>query len=540
MAVVQISRIQIRRGQKNAGAGLPQLASGELAWAIDAQELYIGNGAVNEGAPQVGNTRILTTTDAENIFDLAGTYEYRSKDSFVQTGSTVTTPIRRSLQDRLDDIVSVKSFGATGDNTDQTVALQRAIDQLFLNSATKADPASRITLYIPAGRYVVSSTLIIPPFVHLKGDGRDKTIIVSTAVGPAFKTVNNTSTPGTPALEQTTSFTNQAKNILIEDMSVTVNYPFAGIELENCRDSVFRNVDFESGWRSGDLINGSSIAVQLNSLSTLVTCKNNLFDGCKFYGFGYGVESRFDVTDNYWNNCQFEELGFGVYFGNNTQLGSDGQLTGPIRNVFSDSIFDAIDRNGIYVITGNDNISQNNTFLSVGNLGGTESNNSHSIIKFEGSGNISTDDYFSRTKLLSYDQNFINGTPYTPEVETEGVFDLQFPIKLNVGQAFSPTRITRFPADRDKTFELNYTMKSGVVDMLRTGTMRIVVDLTNNNVTITDEYDHIGSSAYDEAVEFSVMLTNEGGGSNNTVVLMMENSIPSDASTISYRIKTLT
>ena len=46
MAVVQISRIQIRRGRKNSGTGLPQLASGEIAWAIDTQELYIGNGAI--------------------------------------------------------------------------------------------------------------------------------------------------------------------------------------------------------------------------------------------------------------------------------------------------------------------------------------------------------------------------------------------------------------------------------------------------------------------------------------------------------------
>ena len=59
MAVVQISRIQIRRGQKNQGSGLPQLASGELGWAIDTRELYIGNGSVSEGSPAVGNTKVL-------------------------------------------------------------------------------------------------------------------------------------------------------------------------------------------------------------------------------------------------------------------------------------------------------------------------------------------------------------------------------------------------------------------------------------------------------------------------------------------------
>jgi hypothetical protein len=68
MAVVQISRIQVRRGQKNAGSGIPQLASGELGWAVDARELFIGNGAVSEGAPTVGNTKVLTQYD--NIFEL--------------------------------------------------------------------------------------------------------------------------------------------------------------------------------------------------------------------------------------------------------------------------------------------------------------------------------------------------------------------------------------------------------------------------------------------------------------------------------------
>jgi hypothetical protein len=78
MAVLQISRIQLRRGKKNEASGLPQLASGEMAWAIDSQELYIGNGAVSEGAPAVGNTRLLTEND--NILDLAEQYQYKVSD----------------------------------------------------------------------------------------------------------------------------------------------------------------------------------------------------------------------------------------------------------------------------------------------------------------------------------------------------------------------------------------------------------------------------------------------------------------------------
>ena len=70
MAIVQISRIQIRRGQKLTGSGVPQLAGGELGWAVDTQKLYIGNGSVTEGAPAVGNTEILT--EKTNIFQISG------------------------------------------------------------------------------------------------------------------------------------------------------------------------------------------------------------------------------------------------------------------------------------------------------------------------------------------------------------------------------------------------------------------------------------------------------------------------------------
>jgi hypothetical protein len=57
MAVIQISKIQVRRGLSEE---LPQLASGELGWSIDERRLFIGNGTLIEGAPEIGNTEILT------------------------------------------------------------------------------------------------------------------------------------------------------------------------------------------------------------------------------------------------------------------------------------------------------------------------------------------------------------------------------------------------------------------------------------------------------------------------------------------------
>ena len=194
MAVVQISRIQIRRGQKNLGSGLPQLASGEFGWAVDTQELYIGNGSVAEGSPAVGNTKLLTQYD--NIFALADTYTYRQADAFLLTGGTVDSPVRRSLQARLDDRISVRSFGLTGVVSQvATTKLQAAIDQLYLNDAIKGSEQSRVILHLEPGIYVIDSTIHIPPYATLVGAGADKTIIrTTTAVTTMFDTVNSSST----------------------------------------------------------------------------------------------------------------------------------------------------------------------------------------------------------------------------------------------------------------------------------------------------------------------------------------------------------
>ena len=53
MAIVQISQIKHRRGTNE---NLPQLSSAELGWSVDTQQLYIGNGTLAEGAPQIGRS----------------------------------------------------------------------------------------------------------------------------------------------------------------------------------------------------------------------------------------------------------------------------------------------------------------------------------------------------------------------------------------------------------------------------------------------------------------------------------------------------
>ena len=85
MAVIQISKIQVRRGlQEN----LPQLASGELGWSIDERRLYIGNGTLVEGAPEVGVTEILTEYSADN--NAANIALLQSNVSILQSYASLT------------------------------------------------------------------------------------------------------------------------------------------------------------------------------------------------------------------------------------------------------------------------------------------------------------------------------------------------------------------------------------------------------------------------------------------------------------------
>jgi hypothetical protein len=206
MAVVQISRIQVRRGKENSGSGLPQLASGEMAWSVDAQNLWIGNGSVAEGAPNIGNTKILTANDLGangNILDLIN-FQYKKNDySIITSRLGVNYPTIRAMQDRLDDEVNVFDFGAKGDGvTDDTVALQLAINELFLNPINITNPASRKTLFFPPGKYIVTATLYVPSYATLTGYGIGKTVIqynnTASTPGPVMQFVNDTATPGVP------------------------------------------------------------------------------------------------------------------------------------------------------------------------------------------------------------------------------------------------------------------------------------------------------------------------------------------------------
>jgi len=83
VAIVQVSRITNRKG---LAENVPQLAGAELGWAIDERRLFIGNGTLQEGAPVIGNTEVLT--EYSDVF--TGRTQFSFGNYVVNAGTTAT------------------------------------------------------------------------------------------------------------------------------------------------------------------------------------------------------------------------------------------------------------------------------------------------------------------------------------------------------------------------------------------------------------------------------------------------------------------
>jgi hypothetical protein len=501
VAVVQISRIQHRRGQENSGSGLPQLASGELGWAIDTQKLYIGNGSVSEGAPQVGNTQILT--EHSNLFDFADTYTYTSNTANVQTGVTSTNPVRRTLQERLDDKVSVKAFNCAGDGTDCTTDFQRAVDQLFLNS-NKSNPASRVVLVMEPGTYTISDTIYLPPFVTILGAGVDKTVIVQTTNNPAFQTVNGSSTIGSYANDATSTFLNQAREITLTGFTITTTSSQSDvIVLQSCRNSNFKDIKISGPYLLGDSTPINSVGIKLNALSTVVTCSENNFENITVTGLSHGIVSDYDVVNNRFYNCKFYMLEYGIVFAETTIVGTS---TGPSHNIIEACIFDMIHKNGVWIESGQYNQSLNNHFYNVGNEGGTAANALHSVILYNDDYNMSSNDYFERAFDLAVNNTYATSA-FVPLVGGSAFFDYNFVLKTSVNTRSTSTNLVRLPALRTGSYTVEYWYDSANFNILRSGRLDVVFDKNTGNVEWSDEYSYVGTSAFALSLKFSIALS---------------------------------
>lgn len=372
MAVTQISRIQHRRGLEQ---DLPQLTAAELGWSLDTRRLYIGNGTIEEGAPVVGVTRVLTEHDVSDLTSNVAFANYTFVGNLAgytaQTGASALSPTIRTYQQKLDDFVNVRDFGAVGDNsTDDTSAINRAIQQIYKSTVSPTESRARRTIYFPGGTYLITSPILVPPYAKLVGDGIGSSIIKQSQA-------NQTVVKSCDSLFQTDASigTNSAvtpkdieiHNIQFLNSNSSVTSPIfvidssENVKLSSCRfnsaagtgfypnlvtilsSSVlshtiyFENCDFVNGGNGLSVVGAGvrslkAIGCTYDSLSNVAV---NLRDAKNYVGVGnyFGTVGSFMVTDG--NNATFELgdhydtnniLNTGLYLGN-LQYGMSQQYT---------------------------------------------------------------------------------------------------------------------------------------------------------------------------------------------------------------------
>lgn len=389
MPIISISKIQHRYGLIE---NLPQLAAAELGWAIDKRKLYIGNGPTNEGAPTIGNTEILT--QYSNLLEVAeNSYSYKDLAVGFEaiTGQSIASPITRNLQAKLDDFANVRDYGAKGDGlTDDTEAIIRALTDLFIREPI---PAVRRVLYFPAGNYLVSNVIKIPPYATLQGEGKNCTFITATdntadcvarIVDSKLQTGANIGANGAvyPCY------------VAINDLTFNANSLGINVFLMNSAQNIaFRNVSFDGGSSVMLTVEGNRIAA-LKILSTAIAhSKNITFDVCEFSGTNYAVILDDDMENIIFDKCSFKQLFTGLKIGENT-LGTGASRIGPVGLRVTNSLFDKIYASGFINYSTAKVTSAFNTYLDVGNKG--ISDPTYSNIVFSADGSASICDLFDR------------------------------------------------------------------------------------------------------------------------------------------------
>jgi len=423
LAIIQISQIKHRRGlEENLP---PALGSGELGWAQDSQRLFIGNGFIEEGAPQLGNTEILT--EHSNVLELSGSYTFKGARATYNVAtkhlSTLTedflAPTPRSVGDKLDDNANIRDFGGLGDagtsalTKGDLIAINYAIEQLYNSTLLSSEARVRRSLHFPSGIYVLAGTvqqdyIHLLPHVKLEGAGKNSTFIIQ--INPAAECIIKAEPNGTMGatgldISGITFITVPNIDILIAD------------KVTDCR---FDNVRFQK--TSWSLATKPIPSISLSDTpftaisptpSGYPTCvkitnsvKNLSFNQCDFVGHYSAVHTGVlptQISDFTFSRCLFTKLYSGIVVGINEQTTavgafiSDGNGTTCNGVQVVNSVFDEITAHAII----GDNSPSNlvSGIISAGNIYRNVGSGLVDAINLSGDNCYSIGDIFPTTTL---------------------------------------------------------------------------------------------------------------------------------------------
>jgi len=490
VAIVQISRITHRKGLLE---DLPQLAGAELGYAVNERRLFIGNGTLQEGAPVIGNTEILT--EFSNLFELQNSYTYKGEAAgyVAQTGAAAGSPVAQSLQARLDSYAVVTDFGAVGDGiTDNTEAINRALFELYCRSN---NTAARRGLFFPAGVYLIKETIIIPPYAYLYGEGSNSSII-TLDIASDVSTLNAYVARTGDSLQQTgaqigNNGATPPIDITIEKMGFQ-SYQNTNVFLVDCAsDTAFSNCAFVGPITRNMLATGyeGSIAgVTFNSTGSLIT--NDIsFQQCYFTNTTWGVSETDIIQGIVFNDCHFDTLFEGILL---TAIGPN--IPEGVRII--GCAFDNIYKRGIIFDGSKHCVSAFNTFYDVATrFSGTPTD---PIIYLNAETNVSCNDLFTRTNIE------VQTTGY-PRIQTmdAAVVNIDNGYSVDLGNyQLNAAQVVTLPdnsstttlfttnasasqslSGKFKAFKMTYTFIRDTT--YRTGVMTVI---SNPSLTIDDEF----------------------------------------------------
>jgi hypothetical protein len=519
VAIVQVSRITNRKG---LAEDLPQLAGAELGWCLDSRQLFIGNGTLQDGAPVVGNTEILT-----EFSDIVAVSQYTYSDIAVgyaaQTGTSPGDPVVRTVQEKLDDFANVRDFGAVGNGaTDDTAAIMQALNNLY---CVEVNSQIRRTLYFPAGTYLVSDSIVIPTYAKLVGEGADCTIILLDTQGdsavPDYVALYGDSLQQTGANIGNNGAT-PPRNIEISSMTFQ-SVPITDVFLvEDATQCYFDSVNFQGPFISSDITapgflpaGADNIAgVRFNS-TTVNICNQITFDKCQFTGLAYGINTDEQIQSITVSNSKFDTLYQGIVLCETTAI--NGGATG-FRAI--GNMFDTIYAEGIIYGQASLNISAYNVFYNVGyNIG--SSNPITVIIKFSNVNNVSLNDMFDRSDA---DANQVARIQVLPVGTPTGGTQLQLGTYAREnGQAAtlvnnsSNQPILTFNSDQVVAVSINYTITRSTA--VRHGVLTVSVGAT---ATYSDDFTESAATGVTLAIsqstnQVSVIYTTTNTGIDGSI-----------------------
>jgi hypothetical protein len=525
MAVIEIAKIQVRRGQE-LQTGVPQLDPGEFGWAQDTEHLYIGKRIV-EGANSDENSRILTENDLNNIFSLLGatntltlTTVYQYRDGIF--GIEHTPP--RLVQGKLDDYVSLTDFGVVTSSTAVDIALnfQHAVADLF-----GGDENNRRQLRVPAGNYFINDPIILPSYTTIIGEGSGLTKLILTSATNLFKSTDSD-------YITLSGMTLEYSNTLTSNDAL--------LSLRNVVNAKIKDMRFTTSSTFTMTNSGIGISLSGEGGSIVEKCKDIYIDNCEFSSIGIGIVGTGTVVHPVISNSAFNNLQQGINFG----VGTSTFV--PLDGVIIANRFEKIIREGIFVGTGTNranHVSENNIFREVGNgpdgignpRGDATTSTAYPVITFSSPGNRSINDHFER-QVKAADMSTV--FYYNPLVQgratiTSGAIYTATILANTVNEKIAKIPLTR----EDQKVTLEYSMSDS--NYSRKGIL--IANITSGqggNDVYGSTYDHYDYSYVDPVTDpaFNIDYELSTATNYNYVTLVYSNNNTTTYS-ISYQLNFL-